>query len=393
MLDSVKQIVSFLKIPITYLQVPLLYISFYFFRILNKRKINTFWVIGVDEIASIIFFLKELLKPSVSVCLSKNIFYDRQYDYSINIHNIYLRYLFRLFYAPLLLGYLANKGTHFWYIWKSGFLIDRNFEFKFLKSKNIKIITFFNGSDIRSVVLTNNYAKKNNIDTHTYYQVYENKYMQTKSYDLEKKNLAKSAEKYADVVFNFKMCNMSYLKCAQYPFPYLFEKNKFFKNVNKFDNLNTIKILHAPSSALFKGTSLVRAAIKKLEIEKYNFEFIELQNTPNSIVLEHLKTCHIVLNQFYALTPGYFGIEAMANYCAVLMSADPSIEKGLPQNIKDAWMITKYWEVYDNLKYLLDNPKKIKYFADNGYNFTLGHYTYEVAGEYINKVLKENNVI
>ena len=288
---------------------------------------------------------------------------------------------------------MINKSTHFWYIWNSGFLLDRNYEFKFLKSKNIKIITLFCGDDIRSVKLTNNYAKKNKIDTHTHYQVYENKIMQTNFYDFEKKKLAKSAEKYADIVFNYEMCQMSYLECKQFPFPYLFEKTKFFKNLKKYENLGTIKILHAPSSALFKGTSLVRAAIKKLEIEKYDFEYIELQNTPNHTVLEHLKSSHIVLNQFYALTPGYFGIEAMANNCAVLMSADPSVEKGLPQNIKDAWMITKYWQVYDNLKLLLDNPKKIKYFANNGYEFAINHYTYEVAGEYINKVLNENNVI
>ena len=54
MIDTVKQIVNFLKIPITYLQVPLLYFSYYFFKIFKKKNNNS-WVIGVDEIASIIF--------------------------------------------------------------------------------------------------------------------------------------------------------------------------------------------------------------------------------------------------------------------------------------------------------------------------------------------------
>jgi spore maturation protein CgeB len=49
--------------------------------------------------------------------------------------------------------------------------------------------------------------------------------------------------------------------------------------------------------------------------------------------------------------------------------------------------------LYDNLKYLLDNPEKIKYYADRGYDFTYKHYTYEAASEYINKVLKDNGVI
>jgi hypothetical protein len=52
-------------------------------------------------------------------------------------------------------------------------------------------------------------------------------------------------------------------------------------------------------------------------------------------------------------------------------------------------MVTKYCEVYDNLKYLLDNPHKIKYYVDNdGYDFAYKHYTYEAAGAYINSILK-----
>ncbi len=393
MLETIKNIVRYLKTPITYFQIPVLYISYYFFKIIQKKDIKNSWVIGVDEICGIIFFLKNILKSSTNVSFSKYEYNNYKYDYSININNIYLRYLFRLIYAPLLLGYLINKNSHFWYIWNSGFLMDRNYEFKFLKSKNIKIVTSFCGDDIRSIKLTNEYAKKNKLDIHSHYNVIENKYMQRSFYDKDKKKLAESADKYADIIFNYKMCQMSYLKSKQHSFPYLLDKTKFKKNDNKYKNLDKIKVIHAPSSPLTKGTSLVRAAIKKLEIEKYNIEYIELIGKPNEIVLENLHSSHIALNQFYAFTGGYFGAEAMANHCAVLMSADPSIETDLPQDSKDAWMITKYWEVYDNLKYLLDNPTKIKYYADKGYNFAYKNYTYEAAREYIKSVLQENNII
>jgi len=56
-------------------------------------------------------------------------------------------------------------------------------------------------------------------------------------------------------------------------------------------------------------------------------------------------------------------------------------------------MITRFWEVYDNLKYLLDNPEKLKHYADNGYNFAYKNYTYEAAGNYIKNILKEKNII
>lgn len=374
-----------------FLQIMLLNISY----LVNKLvyRSNKSWVIGVDEIASNIYFLKNILKPSVSVSFSKNKFYDLNYDYFININNKYLSYFCRVIYGPILLGYLSNKHSHFWYIWNTGFLIYRDYEFKFLKSKNKKIVCMFVGDDIRSIELTNRYSEQMKIDMQTHYVIYENKKMLSNSYEKDKKKLSLITDKYADFVFSHAMCQMSYLKSKQYSWPYMYDKSKFIKNDYKFNNLKNIKILHSPSSLLFKGTSLVRAAIKKLEIEKYNIEYVELQNMSNQVVLEHLKSSHIVLNQFYCFTPGLFGIEAMANHCAVLMSADPSIETGLPQDSKDAWLITKYWEVYDNLKYLLDNPEKIKYYADRGYDFAYKHYTYEAAGEYINTVLKENGVI
>ena len=172
----------------------------------------------------------------------------------------------------------------------------------------------------------------------------------------------------------------------------MFGKEFFNKKVNRPTN-SKIKILHAPTNMMFKGTPLVRAAIKKLQMENYDFDYVELQNTKNKIVLEHLKTTDIVLNQFYSFIPAVFGIEAMASNCAVLMSADPNIDNVITENNKNAWLITRYWEIYDNLKYLLDNPDKIKFYADNGYECAKKYHTSEAMGEYLNNILKENSII
>ncbi|RAZ24208.1 hypothetical protein CHL9426_05555 [Campylobacter hyointestinalis subsp. lawsonii] len=380
---------NIIKRVVYYFQLLLLKISFYLFRffgITNKDKIN--WVIGVDEIASSIYFLGSILANSTTVCLSKNKFYNLKYDYFISNR------LWRIFYSPILLGYLSAKNTHFWYIWHTGFLLDRNLEFKFLKAKHKKIVCMFNGDDIRSIKLTMQYAKDNAIDTYANY--YESIYI-SYEYEKEKKLLAQSADKYSDLIFNFNIDQISYIKSKQYPWRYMYPKEKFIKNNDKFNNISKVKILHAPSNPILKGTQLVRAAIKKIQLEGYDIEYVELQNVPNYVVEEHLKNSHIVLNQFYSFVPGLFGIECMAKQCAVLMSADPNIETGLifdiKSDIKDAWLITKYWEIYDKLKYLLDNPDKIKYYANNGYEFAYSHYTYEAAGEYTNKILKENGII
>ncbi len=371
------------------LQMALLYLSYFLFSLINKQPTKTHWVIGVDEIAKNIFYIGRLLKQSTSISFRKNKFYDLKYNYSINVKNIYINHMLRIFYGPILLGFLANKSTHFLYIWSTGFLFDRDFEFKFLKSKNKKIVCLFVGNDIRSLKLMTDYANQHNIDTFANY--HEN--AESIIYDNKKQKLASSADKYADLIFNAPVDQISYLESQQFAWPYIYNKNDFSKNNSKFENIKKIKITHAPSDPIAKGTPLVKAAIKKLQIEGYEFEYVEIQNMSNKVVLEHLKTTHIVLNQFYSFMPGLCGIEAMANYCAVLMSADYGIEKTLPQDSKDAWLITKYWQVYDNLKHLLDNPEKIKFYADNGYEFAYKHYTYEAAKDSLYKTLKKNGVI
>lgn len=380
---------SFLQKTIFPIQYILLIFSYYGNKIFYIKKVN--WIVGVHEMGKYIYLIKSVLEDSYSVSFHKNKFYSIEYDFIINISNKYIAYIYKIIIGPLLLGYLANKSDKFFYLWSTGFLIDREFEFKFLKSKDKKIVCMFLGSDSRSPQLMLEFYKKQKLNGFIEYVGVQHPYYLSDEYNIEKKKIAESADKYSDVIFNAAVDQMSYIKSKQY-FPPNFVDNIFFNYTPlKFDE-QIIKILHAPSNPFVKGTPLVRAAIKKLKVKGYNFEYIELQNIPNKVVLEHLKSSHIVLNQFYAFVPGMFGIEAMASHCAVLMSADPRIETGLPQDGKDAWMITRDWEIYDNLKYLLDNPSRIKYFADNAYEFASEHYTYEVASDYINKVLKDNGV-
>jgi hypothetical protein len=102
----------------------------------------------------------------------------------------------------------------------------------------------------------------------------------------------------------------------------------------------------------------------------YIFEYKELINVPNEVVLENLRKTHIVVNELYAFVPGVFGIEAMASHCALITSADRHIEASLPEGANEAWFVTKYWEIFDNLKQMLDEPSLIKTYADKGFDWT-----------------------
>ena len=370
------------------LQIPILYFSYYFFFLFKAFIQKKKFVIGTDEIGKNIYDIGSALNDSTTVCLRKNKQHDLKYDFLINIDNKFLRYFYSIFYGPILLGYLSNKANIFFYIWSRGFLLNRNFDFKFLKSKNKKVICVFLGHDIRSLTMKVNYLKNQNLDTGESY----NEKTFDDGYDEEKKDLAISADIYADLIFSSPVDNMSYIKSKQYLWKLITGKEFFYKKEKKQSN-SKIKILHAPTQMIFKGTPLVRAAIKKLQMENYVFDYVELQNVKNKIVLEHLKTTDIVLNQFYSFIPALFGIEAMASNCAVLMSADRSIDSNIIEDSENAWLITKYWEIYDNLKYLLDNPNKIKFYADNGYEYAKKYHTSEIMGKYLNNILKENNII
>ena len=353
-------------------------------------------VIGVTEIAKMIYLYGHCFKNSKTVCLDTNKFYSLKYDYSIDKlqgrFGFLLYGLKRFVYGPFLLAYLACKYEVFIYFWSNGFLLDREYEFLFLKRKNKKIITIFVGDDIRSPSKLREKLNELEYDGFLDYVGMAIPYYFSKGYEEKKKRIAALSDKYADLCFSYSIDQASYLTSKQYFVPYAYDIKDFNRNDDKFDKNQVIKILHAPSNPLFKGTPLVRAAVKKLKLEGYRFEYKELMGVSNTKVLKELGSCHIVLNQFYGFIPGVLGVESLANHTAVLMSADPDIETGLPQEAKGAWMITKYWQVYDNLKFLLDNPEEIKKYADAGYDFALNHYTYEKASEYLHQVFKENGI-
>jgi hypothetical protein len=103
--------------------------------------------------------------------------------------------------------------------------------------------------------------------------------------------------------------------------------------------------------------------------------------------LKHLSGAHIVLNEFYAFMPGMFGVEAMASHCALMTSADEKIETSLPVGSNSAWMVTEYWNIYDNLKRLLDDHSLIKKYADAGYLWAYENCSYQNSAEKMRNIL------
>jgi hypothetical protein len=69
------------------------------------------------------------------------------------------------------------------------------------------------------------------------------------------------------------------------------------------DAVGLPKIVHAPSNPAAKGTEIIRATIERIRDRGYEFEFVELRETPNEVVRTHLRECAFVVDQVWSDTP------------------------------------------------------------------------------------------
>jgi hypothetical protein len=366
------------------LQVFLLWLSYSVCHVVKVRPAQRKeWAVGIDEVAANVHNISSALGDAVSVSMSPHPFYSYCYDHFLpaRISWKYLRYIVRIVYSPILLGYLCHRVNGFFYVAGSGYLLSerdgRSLEFRFLKSRGLKIVCFFCGSEIRSVRLMNQLATEMARDMISTYQAIAVPGFDAEHLESFRMKLAASADEYADHIFNAPVDQISYLRRVVHPFIYFYPDDSFRRNDGKFAEIRRVKVVHGPSSPFIKGTPLVRAAIKKLKMEGYDFEYKELIGVSNRIMLEALSEAHVVLNEFYAFVPGQFGVEAMASHCALITSADDRIETTLPAGANEAWMVTEYWNIYDNLKRLLDDHALIKQYADAGFAWASEHCSYQ----------------
>ncbi|WP_431279754.1 hypothetical protein [Leifsonia poae] len=124
-----------------------------------------------------------------------------------------------------------------------------------------------------------------------------------------------------------------------------------------------------------------------MRADGYEFEYRELIGVSHDEIREELSRAHIALNQFYGFSTAVFGMEALAARCAVLMSADGTIEKDLQAGANEAWLVTKNFEVYEKLKSLLDHPERIEPLARRGEEWAFENGSRSRAGALLNRIL------
>lgn len=118
-----------------------------------------------------------------------------------------------------------------------------------------------------------------------------------------KRNLSR-IEKYAD----YLICSQQTDHFLRRPYiglnfvgiPYYKESQSTPEPISKS---GAVRILHAPSNEIVKGTTIIRETIQRLMARGYAIQFVEISGQPNAVVMLELSKCDFVVDQLYSDTP------------------------------------------------------------------------------------------
>lgn len=296
----------------------------------------------------------------------------------------------RWFLAPLILGWALPRARGVIYVGHKGFLEhamdERAWELRFIRARRRHPVLVFTGSDIRSPALMSSLAIEHGFENIGSILAASGPPFTSEHYEETRRRRSEVADRYASAVFTARVDQLSYLTGPTHAFPYLYPDDRFTPDASKFDDLTKIVVVHAPSKPVIKGTEAVRAAVEAVRERHPELDYRELTGVDNEQVLEALGAAHIALNQFHAYVPGVFGIEAMANQCVMVCSADPRIETDL-EAAEGAWVVATEATLAAELENLLAAPELLAAQAQRGQTWARDHASESATGERLRQVL------
>lgn len=347
-------------------------------------------MIGPEETATMVRSIAQGVPGSYTAVLKPHPFYSGGYDYEPRL--VPGGWVGSSIRDAWVFGRLAARTNGFIYVGPGGFLRAqtdlREFEFGFLKSRGVKLVCYFTGSDIRSIPVMQAHERETGLPNIATYLPSIKPIYDTEGYDRVRRRVAEIADRHADAIFTAAVDQRGYLTRDTVPFRYFFPQDEMAADLGKFDRPGPRVVVHAPSSPIIKGTQLVRSAVAALREEGLEFEYLELSGVPHEEVTAALERAHIVMNQFYAHMPGMFGVEAMAAGAVMLSSADERVETDLPAGSNDAWVVTRHYEVTEKLRELLLSPSdELRAQAEAGQRWVRQHATAEASGAAVRSLL------
>ena len=374
------------------IQKVILFVSFGLHSLAARPSRKITWEVGVAEISSLVGSLAAVIPGARSSVLYRNRFYPRGYGRQVRaLKSRRLTNAWALLVGPWWLGRSLCLAEGILYVGALGYLVSsidqRAWEMNFVRRRGLAVACFLTGTDIRSTALSleleleHGCVHVGGILGRAY------PWMATPEYEASKKALARAIDANAGAVFSLASAQASYLEPTFHPTVYAFPDDDFVADFTKFERTEPLRLLHAPSSPLLKGTAEVSQAIARLRADGYEFEYTELTETSNERVLRELDRAHIVLNNFFSYTPGVFGVEALARGCVMLSSASESLEPGLPPGSDTAWIRTPSSHIYETLVDLITHPEKLRPQAERGFAFAQAHFSEHAARQQIVPIL------
>lgn len=228
------------------------------------------------------------------------------------------------------------------------FLMQR-VELFLLKLLGRKIIIQYQGDDARQGDFC-----LNNFSINIASQVEEN-YYSLLSDKIKRKQIA-LLTKYSNCVYALNPDLMHVLPSNAKFLPYCSVdindwEPKYFEHTK-----NKLRIGHAPTNRSVKGTDKIIKALKILELEGYQFEFVLIENMSNKEAKKIYKSIDVFVDQIYAGWYGAVAVELMALAKPVMVYLRDADLKFIPREMADdlPFLRTKPKTILDDLRSLLE---------------------------------------
>jgi hypothetical protein len=198
-------------------------------------------------------------------------------------------------------------------------LLPDNEDFPLLKARGKKIISIFQGSDIRHWSAAEPMLESVGLKA---YRAYRQE--STLNQTLAKLRMA---ERYADVIF----FQPSYGELALRPYMHLYLAMNLKEYPHHVPGRDVPIVVHAPSNRALKGTAEILATLDRLKSEGVKFTLKLLEGLPNKEVIRQLADADLVVDELNEAHYGMLALEGLATGCAVAGGNHPALVP-LPEN-------------------------------------------------------------
>ncbi len=168
----------------------------------------------------------------------------------------------------------------------------------------------------------------------------------------------------------------------------------FDKNIKYNQKKNTkIKIIHAPSFPLAKGTNHIRNAINSLRKKDFEFEYVELSGVKHKKVIEHIKEADLVVDQIYSDTffAGLSSEAATYGVPSIVAGYELDIAHNFERNsLNPPVHSCKPSDIESAIEFLLKNPSYRKNLGKEAFKYIISNNNKNKIAECYDRLIRDD---